>query len=342
MWTLYPPVPGKTPCFSVRGVYCGIKLDKKSTGATEERAARRILDTWKKAAERGEFATAPQAEILTLARAAEGYQAAKGANPYLPKIVAKYGHVPVEQIDQVAIDLWAVALYPENPASTRNRQVYTPVSAVLKHALGENKAIRISRPKGSRGNSSLHFFEPEQAFAVLEQAYAQDAEFGIFCEVALYTGCRLSELLNLTCGDINLDLARAYLRQTKNGKARWVHLTPGCVTALRALPRGLDRGADARVFRFHKGGQFTRQLHAAIDGAGLTAAFPHRARGFHLFCHTYATWQARFNGMTSFELAKTGRWADPSSAERYNHVAPTSHAMKADNLPTRPLLRVVA
>ena len=37
-------------------------------------------------------------------------------------------------ISQALIDSTAVALYPTGSAQTRNRQVYTPISSVLKHA----------------------------------------------------------------------------------------------------------------------------------------------------------------------------------------------------------------
>src|SRR5215813_8308240 len=53
-----PPRKGKTPYWYIRGKYLGIALDD-STGATEERAARRIIKTWREQAERGEFRKQP-------------------------------------------------------------------------------------------------------------------------------------------------------------------------------------------------------------------------------------------------------------------------------------------
>lgn len=333
MWTLYPPVPNKTPYFSVRGVYCGIRLDKKSTGASEERAAKRILATWKAAAERGEFLQAPAQEVLTLAKAAKAYVDAGFEDRFLDRIVAKYGTTPIADITQAVIDVWAREVYPDNPAATVNRQFYTPISAVLKRA---GQDIEVRRPKGCRPQSAPFWFKPEQAFAVLDAAYAQDHEFGIFCELALYTGCRLSELLGIEIGQIDLGNSVIRLPVTKNGKPRTVHLTPGCVAALAGHPRGLQRGAGDRLFRFYKGGEFTYRLHRAIEQAGLSEAFPDaRHRGFHLFRHTWATWQALYNGLTAYELARTGVWSDPRSADRYNHVAVSHEARKADNLPVR-------
>jgi integrase len=198
----------------------------------------------------------------------------------------------------------------------------------------------VRRPKGAGGEKTTYSFSPAQAFPILEQLYAIEIELGVLCELLLYTGLRLGEALKLTIGDLDLGGARLIARKTKNGKARIAHLPPAAVAALRNHPRGLDRPADARLFRFHKGGSLTRLHHAAIAQAGLSAAFPER-QGFHLWRHTYATWQAEINEMSAYDLVRTGAWSDPSSAERYNHASKSKQARGADNFPTRPHLRLV-
>src|SRR5688572_243073 len=59
-WKLVPPREGKTPFWYVRGKYLGIALDR-STGTSERRAATTILGTWKRQAERGEYAKPDEA-----------------------------------------------------------------------------------------------------------------------------------------------------------------------------------------------------------------------------------------------------------------------------------------
>jgi hypothetical protein len=51
---------------------------------------------------------------------------------------------PLATIDQIAIDALAEELYPGYPASTKNRQFYTLISAILKRAGIERK---VRRPK---------------------------------------------------------------------------------------------------------------------------------------------------------------------------------------------------
>jgi len=337
-WYLTPPRPGKTPFYAVRGSYCGIILDGKSTGATDERAAKRILATWRKQAERGEFATAkpaPIAEPLTLARGALDYLRAGHDSEalYVDRIVAKYGKVLLADLHgasdfQVRLGEMATALYPNAPVTTVNRNFYTPISSILKHNGFERK---IKRPKGARGKKSEHWLREHQAFDLLDAAYTMDREFGIFCELLLYTGMRLDEALSITWDNVDLDACLIFVPKTKNGQPRPVHLTPWCRAGLLNHPARKDSG---RTFRFYAGGQFNRMLKDAMRNAGVPVP-PKRYGGFHLFCHTYATWQVQFNGMTNYELADTGRWDDPASAKLYNHRATSDAAKKADLLPTR-------
>jgi integrase len=326
-WKLIPPREGKTPFWYARGKYCGIRLDH-STGASEERAARRILATWRQQAERGEFSVEqpkPESGDLTFTRAAIAYMKAGGERQYLEPILLAWPGKLLANIDQIAIDSLAGELYPNSPASTRNRQVYTPVSAVLKHVGVERK---IKRPKGWRGNKRTFWLKPEPTFALLEAASAIDAEFGIFCTLLNYTGLRLGEALALTVGNVDLSRGYAYVPDTKTDTPRAVHLPPVCVTALANHPRGLDRGG--RLFRFHAGQRLDDRFRQACKAAGIT--LPVRTL-FHVFRHNYGTWMRLYGGLDGLGLIRTGVWADMESVERYSHSETSAEARKADELP---------
>jgi integrase len=229
-------------------------------------------------------------------------------------------------IDQIAIDELAVKLYPNSPASTRNRQVYTPVSAILKHVGIERK---IKRPKGWRGNKRTFWLRPEPTFALLAAATEINAEFGIFCTLLNYTGLRLSEGLGLQCENIDLSRGYAYMPTTKTDEPRAVHLPPVCVTALANHPRGLER--KGRLFRFHAGGWLRDQLEEACKRARVT--LPNRL-AFHVFRHNYGTWMRLYGGLDGLGLIRTGAWADMDSVERYSHSETSAEARRADELPT--------
>ena len=222
MWKLVPPRDGKTVNWYIRGKYLGIALDH-STGTTDRRAAATILATWKRQAERGEFHRSTEPAKATFLSAAVAYMQAGGERSFIEPILKSWGARPLETIDQVAIDTLANQLYPDAEASTRNRQVYTPVSAILKHVGIDRK---IKRPKGAYGNQRTFWLKPDATFALLGAATAIDPEFGIFCTLLNYTGLRLSEALGLQCDQVDLSREFAYVPETKTGAPRAVYLPP--------------------------------------------------------------------------------------------------------------------
>lgn len=331
MWKLVPPRTrndGKVIQFwYVRGKYLGISLDK-STGTAERRSAQTILSTWRKQAERGEFSkpTDETKDPDYFIAAANAYMGAGGERQYLDPIITKWKSKLLGNIDQIAIDTLASELYPNAPASTRNRQVYTPISYVLKHVGIETK---IKRPKGWRGNKRTFWLRPDQAFAVFAAAEAINPEFGLFCTLLNYTGLRLSEGLGLRCDQVEMQREFAYVPDTKTGEPRAVYLPPIIVAGLANHPRGMER--KGRVFRFHAGGRLRDMLDIACERADVE--LPHRT-AFHVFRHNYATWMRLYGGLDAIGLTRTGAWADMDSVERYAHSEPTKESRQAAELPT--------
>ena len=355
MWKLVPPRPPKTRFYYVRGEYLGIRLDH-STGTGEASAARRIIATWRKQAERGEFrhGNGQDRGPLTFAGAAAAYMRAGGDGQYLEQVLRAWPDRIVTDIDQIALDTLAAELYPTATAATRNRQVYTPVAAVM-HRAGIEK--RFKRPPGWQGKKSTSWLELEQAAMLFAAADDVDVEFGLLCRFLLYTGMRLGEALGVKLRDLKLDRSFVYLPDSKNGEPRGCHLPPNLVLAMKAQPPRrmttvvrdnsghflsgkpladegvpfLDRHPESKLFRFHNGGALRSMLKSAMKAAGLF--FPRRQGGFHIFCHTYGSWMHRFAGLDRHGLTRTGRWADPDSADRYVHTAQSEEACRSNLLP---------
>ena len=357
-WKLVPPRKAKTLYYYVRGKYLGITLDH-STGTSDAAAAKRILATWRKRAERGEFALGerPTERAATdFLSAATAYLQAGGSGQYLEPILKAWKDRELTSIDQIALDALAADLYPTASNATRNRQVYTPVSAVLKHVGIEKK---FKRPRASQGNKSTSWLEKDQAFALFEAADAVDLEFGLLCRFLLYTGMRIDEALSRQLRDLRIDRAFIHLPKSKTGAPRGCHLPPDLVKWFRDQPARkcdpivrdehgryvsggkqladvgvpfLERHPEAKLFRFHDGGALRDMLKLAMRNAGLS--FPRRQGGFHIFCHTYGSWMHRYGRLDRHGLTRTGRWADPDSADRYVHTQASEEARRADLLPT--------
>jgi integrase len=330
---LRAPRPGKTPVYTIRGTYLGVYVEQ-STGTGRREIAEQLLRKKRDEIERGAVARPGEPNF---ADAAINYMTAGGERRFLAPLIQHFGTTALSAVNQAAIDHAAGVLYPAADAPTRNRQVYTPISAVLKRAGIESK---VKRPIGWRGRRLTSWLTQEQAFAVFGAVAEIDApadtraELAVLLRLLCYTGMRLGDALGLQCRNVNIKDRTALLPITKNGKPRMVYLPKVAVDALRGLPRGLDR--DARVFRFHNGGRLRDLLAMTMKGARVT--LPRRV-AFHVFCHTYGTWMRQYGGLDTYDLLDTGRWAEAESANRYAHVVVGENARRADLLPVEPKRR---
>lgn len=320
---LIPPRKGFTQNFYGRGTYLGVFINR-STGTDRKAVALKIIKQWETDIERGRFETKA---VRTFTMSASDYLKAGGQRRPVGKLMDYFGHTPITDVDQAAVDAAAIELFPTHSAATRNREVYTPVSAILKHA-GIERPLK--RPKGSRGRELTGWLWPEQAQALIAAAYKKDAEFGLLCLFLLLTGLRLSEgARHFTCDRLRLSESYAFIPRTKNGEPRPVFLPPDLVAALANHPRGLERGTEP-VFRFHKGGRLYDMLEEAATAASV--ALPER-QAFHIFRHTYGTWMRRYGGLDTRGLVGTGAWRSEQSASRYAHTVVSEDAQKAALLP---------
>ena len=313
--------PRKSPFWSVRGTYLGVYVDR-STKAGKRAVAAKVLKQWEREIECGEFTERGE---QTFAGAAAAYMTAGGERIYLRRLLEHFGEKPLKQIDQAEIDAAAIAIYPLASPATRNRQVYTPMSAILRHV---GNKLDLRRPKGSGGNKQTAWLWPEQAFRLFDEAEKLDARFAALLVVLCYTGLRLSEALGMTWDKVRLADGFAYIPDTKNDEPRAVFLPPVVVAALANLGGG-DTG---RLFPFRKSGHLYHLLRAAASRAEVE--LPERS-AFHLFRHTYATWMRREAGLDTKGLVATGAWKDRKSADRYEHVIVSEEARKAALLPVR-------
>jgi integrase len=316
---LVEPRAGASKYWRVRGTYLGVSVNR-STQAVSRSVAAKVLKEYETEIERGRFA---KKIGPTFAEAGVRYLR-EGKDPrFVDRLLDHFGETPLAEIDQRAIEDASHALLPGVTPATRNRCVFTPMSAILRHA---GVDLRLRRPAGANGRRREFFFRPEQAEAVINAAMEQSEEFGVFLTFLLYTGCRLSEACGLQVADVELSRATALVRDTKNGTDRRVHLPPTLVAALAGHPRGLER--VGKVFAFTKGSWLYARLQAAAEAAGV--AIPDGV-AFHAFRHSYGAYARRYGGLDTSGLVATGAWLSPDAARRYEH-ADVSEAARASDL----------
>jgi len=313
--------PGKTrasPNWRIRGTYLGVRVDQ-SSGTHRRSVAVAIRDEIEGKIERKEWTQAQSGEDVSFAAAALSYIQTGGSPRYVAALVKHFEGKAWREIDQGAIDRAAVALRPAASPATRNRCVYTPVAAILRH---QGAALRIRRPPGAKGKARTDYLNPDDAFRIIEAAETFDGEFALLLRSLLYMGCRLGEALALEWPDIHNGMA--YIRTSKNDDPRTVRLREDLVGDLerRRKPAGA-------VFDFRYGGQLKVYLKRATCLACGVAppsrnepSPPHRLRwvNFHTWRHTWASWMRQYGGTDVQGLVATGNWRDAGSAARYAHV----------------------
>jgi integrase len=334
----------KHPTWRVRGKYLGVSIER-STGTREKKVASRLLAKWKDDIERGCYA---KAEDPTFASAALSYMQAGGENRFLEQLIKHFGLTLLARITQADVDNAAAILFPTATPATRNRHVYTPVSAVLRHG---GVRTGLARPKGASGETRLFWLSPEQAMALVAAARARighaerrvenalpvfkgQARAGVrsarryvaLIVFLLYTGCRISEAIKLRPEDLELQRAFAFVGKTKNGKPRPVHLPPQVVAELANIEFGKQRvfGIATRNTRLYL---WLNEI-AAAAGVHIPDGV-----GYHAFRHTYGAWMRRYAGLDTSGLVGTGAWKSRNAAAIYEHVEASEEARKADMLP---------
>lgn len=329
MLKLYEPVPGRSAHYRIRGTLLGVRVDK-SAGTANPRLAQKILSREIARIEDEALRGPPKPKGKAFGSGVETYLRLGGKTRFVAQLLEHFQDIEMEKITQDLIDEAAWRLYPNATPATRNRQVYSPMSAVLK---ANGFHIPIRRPKGWRGNTRTFFFEPDEAERLIATAIEQEPEFGLFLTFLLYTGVRLNEGLSLTVRNLNLNEARAFIETTKNGLPRTLHLPPPLVAAMANHPRGYDR--QGKVFRYVKGSRLYRRLKRAAEASNVRIP---DGVSFHAFRHTYGAYLRRYGNLDTSGLVASGAWLSHDAARRYEHADVTKAAKASNNFPSIRIL----
>jgi integrase len=303
--------PGR-PYWYIHGTVRGISICE-STGVADQKAAEaiRARREWE-IVQRSVFGAEATA---TFVAAAVSYLEAGGERLFLKQIIARIGSMPLAKIDQSVIEQTARALYPNGTPATLNRQAFTPIAAVLKHAARRGLCAHrvIERPSQPKGR--VRWITFEEAERLLDACAPHLRPLVMFL---LGTGARMSEALSLEWREVDLAAAHVTFLDTKNGEDRGVPLHARLVSELRAL-----RHQQGRVFRTNAGlpyaekesagGQIKTAFRGACRRAGLEDFSPHDCR------HTWATWHYAAN-RDIVALMKLGGWKSERMVLRYAHI----------------------
>lgn len=268
-----------------------------------------------------------RAAVATFAEAALIYMQAGGEARYLGPLLAHFGpRKRLAEIDNEAATAAAQALYPDAAPATINRQVITPISAVVTMAAMDGLCPPRRFRRRPENNARLDWLTPEEA----ERAFKVASERGRrFLAFFLGTGCRVNEGLRLQRGQLHLDTGEAWVSETKNDRPRMVRF-PARTRAVLAtgwLPEAgavflTPKGQPYRL-RDDDGQALGGQLKGEFDRIREAAALPFLTP--HVLRHTWATWfyaqTLDFGG-----LMDLGGWQKAEMANRYRKIAPADLA----------------
>jgi len=321
---------GKSPNYYLRGTVRGRSLFE-TTGTDDKEAADAIRI--KRENELLHISIFGEAATVTFVQAAVSYIAEGGEARFLgildedtgdwSLLIGHFGNTIVGKILQAEVDAAATALYPHAQHATRKRQVYVPVSAVLRHAARKGWCTLPSFRHPRVKRSVTKWSTPERLGTLLPHCTPRLRRLVLFLT---YTGARISEALRVNWeADVSLERRTVILRRTKNGNMRTVRLPPPLLAELAAVPPEERHG---RLFGWATRWAVYEPLREACEKAGVEYLPPHQQGR-----HTFATWMRTYAGLDLIGLKEAGGWENLASVERYAHVVPNESAKAVDRLP---------
>lgn len=288
-----------TGIWHVKGSLGGERI-RKSLGTCDRQAAKRAAA----AIEREYWAdrASGKAGVVTFETAALSYMQADGDRRFIVPLLRHFAGWPVGNIMAGHVEDAARELYPGRKPATWNRNVVTPMRAVLRHAAkrGWCSAPILSRFEETKVERRAANREWLDAF--MAEADPVGAALALFM---FTTGARISDALSLTWDNVK---ERRALIKTKTGPREAV-LSREMLVRLAALPRD-----HSRVFRYKSRSSVYNWWYGICDQAGIERLRPHEAGR-----HAFATEMIVRRGQDAQTTAKLGGWASTRMLDRYAH-----------------------
>jgi integrase len=226
----------------------------------------------------------------------------------------------------------AIATARDRLAETRGPATVVRYLSALSHAftiavkdwqwVESNPVKRITWPRQPRGRVRF-LSEDEREALITAAADSKCIPLVSIIMLALLTGMRRGEILNLKWHNVDLERHRLILTDTKNKERRQVPLVPTAYAIVRSWKCGEISG---NAYIFHKRGatdipvRIDRHFKRAVRVAGLTDF------RFHDLRHTAASYLA-MTGATTNEIAEILGHKTLDMVKRYAHLT-TTHSAK--------------
>lgn len=267
--SLIPPGQRKgNRYFLVRGSI-GNRVYEKSTGTTDEKAARRILRQCEDAIRK-----AAPGDRVTFAEAARRYvefrNPSRDDRRRIQNIVSLLGTRDIQGIHPADLHELAVQMYGEATAATRNREVLRPVTTILHYCADAGlcdwlrvRAFKEPRPK----TRALDLMAAADLLAAANPGGQRRLLTWLF-----FQGTRITATLKLDWSQIDLDAGMVTLWNAKGDRSETFPLHEAVIAELRQVPN-----SSGPVFPWSNRSSLRRWLPALCRQVGVEFT-PHMAR----------------------------------------------------------------
>lgn len=251
---------------------------------------------------------------ITFAEACLKYLEEGGEGRFIAPILKAFGPDQlVAKIKPGDVRALARELYPHAKPGTLNRQVITPVQAVINYAAdrGWCAPIRIRRFKEVQAIKRAANRAWIEAYCAAEKnPYLRAARRFMF-----ETGARISDVVAIQPHNLDLDNGRIWLERTKNDDPGEFLMSEALTREIATLTPKRFPDRSQRVFGYKTRFGMAAAMKKTCERAGLAYLTPHEAGR-----HSFATELVTRQGIDAATVAKLGRWKSPQLLmSRYVH-----------------------
>lgn len=276
------------------------KRYRQSTGSNQEEVARLVFaEAQSRIQKAAIYGTEYEA---TFADAAVKYIESGGETRFLSPLITKLGAIKLKSIKPGTIKSLAKEIYPNCQPATQNRQCITPAKAVINHGadLGMCSPIRVSGLKGGTKKMSVAVdVDWHQKFI----NNAVNIRIAAIDLLMFTTGVRITNAVELTPDDFDIQNATARLKKTKNGEAHTLHLTDELVNMISQIQPMQVADNSIRMFGYTSRSSVYKPWRKTCEKAGIPYVPPHQCGR-----HSFATELIIRNDIDVKTVARLGGW----------------------------------
>ncbi len=281
---------------------------RRSTGLTSKKQAQELAD---EEVARIKLASVRGHDVdLTVGKAALMYQAAGKDDRYLDKIVEHWGGLKIRGIKPEWVRKRAQDLYPEAKPATLNRQVITPLQAVINHAYQaeDGRQIRIEKLKveGVKKKTAV-----DGAWHEKFAEHAVSRRMAIMARFMFETAARISEAIRVRREDVDLEARTVELTKTKT-KPRVARISQPLADMIaevigdEPIRHRNDKRRVNGLFGYASRHAVYNGWKTTCDRAGIPYAPPHSSGRV-----SFATELVVRKNIDPVTAARLGGWASP-------------------------------